>query len=113
MGFEQVHKLELAFSYEHYKIMLGSPLPHKLSSQYARTGSGNSLFLNWSKFLRSLDSIPSIGAQPTLLKECAALKKSLTDSGANLVVTNAVEGDKGKRKMGEENERKIVLRELI
>nr|ADZ48234.1 ICE-like protein [Corylus heterophylla] len=72
-------------------------------------GSGNALFMNRSKLLRPLDSFPSIGAQPTLFQKRAALRKNLADSGGNLAITNGVEGDKGKRGMGEENERKRKL----
>jgi hypothetical protein len=72
-------------------------------------GSGNALFMNRSKLLRPLDSFPSIGAQPTLFQKRAALRKNLADSGGNLAITNGVEGDKGKREMGEENERKRKL----
>lgn len=69
--------------------------------------SGNALFLNRSKLLRPLESFPSMGAQPTLFQKRAALRKNLGDSEANLAVL--IEGEKGKREMGEENERKRKL----
>nr|POE79216.1 transcription factor ice1 [Quercus suber] len=71
--------------------------------------SGNALFLNRAKLLRPLESFPSVGAQPTLFQKRAALRKNLEESGANLEISKAVEVDKGKREMGEENERKRKL----
>lgn len=72
-------------------------------------GPGNALFMNRSKLLRPLESFPSMGAQPTLFQKRAALRKNLADSGGNLVISNAVDGDKGKGEMGEESERKRRL----
>ncbi|EOY22617.1 Inducer of CBF expression 1 [Theobroma cacao] len=81
---------------------------------------GNALFLNRSKVLRPLESFPSVGAQPTLFQKRAALRKNLADSGGNFGLfgggkvnaLNGIEGDKGKKEMDEENEkRKIIYRD--
>ncbi|WRX17694.1 Myc-type [Theobroma cacao] len=81
---------------------------------------GNALFLNRSKVLRPLESFPSVGAQPTLFQKRAALRKNLADSGGNFGLfgggkvnaLNGIEGDKGKKEMDEENEkRKIINRD--
>ncbi|XP_045825849.1 transcription factor ICE1 [Trifolium pratense] len=45
--------------------------------QNSQEGSGKSLFLNRSKILRPLDSLPSSGTQPTLFQKRAALRKNL------------------------------------
>ncbi|KAK9277992.1 hypothetical protein L1049_027549 [Liquidambar formosana] len=72
-------------------------------------GNGNTLFLNRSKLLRPLETFPSMGAQPTLFQKRAALRKNLAENGGNLGVlgrvSSGIEGDKGKREMGEENEK--------
>ncbi|KAB2002111.1 hypothetical protein ES319_D11G043500v1 [Gossypium barbadense] len=75
---------------------------------------GNPLFLNRSKLLRPLDSFPSVGAQPTLFQKRAALRKNLADnggnfgvlSGGNINAPSGTEGDKGKKEMNKENEKK-------
>ncbi|XWS51490.1 hypothetical protein CRYUN_Cryun12cG0180900 [Craigia yunnanensis] len=76
--------------------------------------------LNRSKLLRPLESFPSVGAQPTLFQKRAALRKNLADNGGNFGVlgggkvnaSSEIEGDKGKKEMGEENEkRKINIRD--
>ncbi|KAL4360484.1 hypothetical protein GQ457_04G035930 [Hibiscus cannabinus] len=69
---------------------------------------GNSLFLNRSKLLRPLDSFPSVGAQPTLFQKRAALRKNLADNGGNFGVLGGTEGDKGKKEMNKENEKKKI-----
>ncbi|XP_018832733.1 transcription factor ICE1-like isoform X2 [Juglans regia] len=66
--------------------------------------SGNALFMNRSKILRPLESFTSTGAQPTLFQKRAALRKNLAGCGGNLAISNAVEGDKGKKEMGEQGE---------
>ncbi|MCI48254.1 BHLH transcriptional factor, partial [Trifolium medium] len=45
--------------------------------QNSQEGSGKSLFLNRSKILRPLDSLPSSGTQPTLFQKRAALRKNM------------------------------------
>ncbi|KAE8693984.1 Transcription factor ICE1 [Hibiscus syriacus] len=75
---------------------------------------GNSLFLNRSKLLRPLDSFPSVGAQQTLFQKRAALRKNLADNGGNFGVlgggkmnaSSGTEGDRGKKEMNKENEKK-------
>ncbi|GLT39933.1 hypothetical protein SLA2020_140980 [Shorea laevis] len=77
---------------------------------------GNALFLNRSKLLRPLETLPSMGAQPTLFQKRVALRKNLAENGGNLGVLgggggfnqslSGLEGDKGKREMDEENEKK-------
>ena len=42
--------------------------------------SGKALFLNRSKILRPLESLPPSGAQPTLFQKRAALRKNLADN---------------------------------
>ncbi|XWS37053.1 hypothetical protein CRYUN_Cryun19dG0010200 [Craigia yunnanensis] len=83
---------------------------------------GNALFLNRSKLLRPLESFPSVGAQPTLFQKRAALRKNLADNRGNFGVlgggkvnaSSGIEGDKGKKEMGEENEkRKINNRDYL
>ena len=77
-------------------------------------GSMNSLFVNRSKLLRPLETFPSMGAQPTLFQKRAALRKNLVDNSEILgglgpeagQVSSGAEGDKGKKEMGEENDRK-------
>ncbi|KAF3443036.1 hypothetical protein FNV43_RR16957 [Rhamnella rubrinervis] len=79
--------------------------------------SGNTLFLNRSKLLRPLESFPSTGAQPTLFQKRAAFRKNLADNGDNFGVlgsgsgqiSNGIEFDKGKKELGEENEKKRKL----
>ncbi|XP_015869842.3 transcription factor ICE1 [Ziziphus jujuba] len=75
----------------------------------------NAQFLNRSKLLRPLEYFPSMGAQPNLFQKRAALRKNLADNGENLggvsgsesgLLSNGIEGDSGKREMGEENEKK-------
>ncbi|XP_040987067.1 transcription factor ICE1-like [Juglans microcarpa x Juglans regia] len=66
--------------------------------------SGNALFMNRSKILRPLESFTSTGAQPTLFQKRAALRKNLAGCGGNLAISNAVEGDKGQKEMGEQGE---------
>nr|WIE96073.1 basic helix-loop-helix transcription factor [Loropetalum chinense var. rubrum] len=76
-------------------------------------GNGNTLFLNRSKLLRPLETFPSMGAQPTLFQKRAALRKNLAENGGNLGslgsqncrLSSGIEGDRGKREMGEENEK--------
>lgn len=65
-------------------------------------GSMDAQFLNRSKLLRPLETFPSIGARPALFQKRAAFRKNLTDGDQ---VLSAIEGDKGKREMGEENDR--------
>ncbi|XVF08612.1 hypothetical protein REPUB_Repub07fG0017900 [Reevesia pubescens] len=76
---------------------------------------GNALFSNRSKLLRPLESFPSVGAQPTLFQKRAALRKNLADNnGGNfgvlgegkVSVLSGIEGDKWKKEMNEENEKK-------
>ncbi|XP_022730447.1 transcription factor ICE1-like [Durio zibethinus] len=77
---------------------------------------GNALFLNRSKLLRPLESFPSVGAQPTLFQKRAALRKNLADNGGNFGVLgggklnalSGIEGDKGKKEMAEENEKRKI-----
>ncbi|CAI8599029.1 unnamed protein product [Vicia faba] len=45
--------------------------------QNSEEGSGKSLFLNRSKVLRPLDSLPPSGTQPTLFQKRAALRKNM------------------------------------
>ncbi|XWS47753.1 hypothetical protein CRYUN_Cryun13aG0011700 [Craigia yunnanensis] len=74
---------------------------------------GNALFLNRSKLLRPLESFPSVGAQPTLFQKRAALRNKLADNGGNFGVlgggkvnnSSGIEGDEGRKEMGEENEK--------
>ncbi|GMI75691.1 A. THALIANA INDUCER OF CBP EXPRESSION 1, INDUCER OF CBF EXPRESSION 1, SCREAM [Hibiscus trionum] len=74
---------------------------------------GNAMLLKRSKVLRPLESFPSVGAQPTLFQKRAALRKNSADNGPNLGVldggnidvSRGAEGDKGKKEMGEENEK--------
>ncbi|PRQ16873.1 putative transcription factor bHLH family [Rosa chinensis] len=89
-------------------------LPHLLENGNNFSGfrgvddtSGNALFSNRSKMLRPLQPLSSVGAQPTLFQKRAALRKNLGGLGSEggLVLSN-YEGDKGKRDMGEENEKK-------
>lgn len=69
--------------------------------------SGNALFANRSKLLRPLESFPSTGAQPTLFQKRAALRKNMGGLGSEGgLVLNNFEGDKGKRDMSDENEKK-------
>ncbi|OMO52357.1 hypothetical protein COLO4_37240 [Corchorus olitorius] len=67
-------------------------------------------FLNRSKVLRPLESFPSVGAQPTLFQKRAALRKNLADNNGDIFgKVNALsgsEGDKGKKEMDEENEKR-------
>ncbi|XVF11430.1 hypothetical protein REPUB_Repub08aG0026700 [Reevesia pubescens] len=77
---------------------------------------GNALLLNRSKLLRPLESFPSVGAQPTLFQKRAALRKNLADNGGNFGVlgegkfnaSSGIEGDKGKKELGEENEKRKI-----
>ncbi|KAL6177688.1 hypothetical protein ACLB2K_049213 [Fragaria x ananassa] len=94
-------------------------LPHLLENSTNFSGfrgvddaSGNGLFNNRSKMLRPLQPLSSVGAQPTLFQKRAA--KNLGGNGGNLsglgseggLVLSNYEGGKGKRDMGEENEKK-------
>lgn len=77
--------------------------------------SANALFPNRPKLLRPLDSVPDVGAPPTLFQK--RVQKNLADNGGNLgvlgseggLVLNHIEGGERKREMGEENERKRKL----
>ncbi|XP_008239552.1 PREDICTED: transcription factor ICE1-like [Prunus mume] len=77
--------------------------------------SANALFPNRPKLLRPLDSVPDVGAPPTLFQK--RVQKNLADNGGNLgvlgseggLVLNHMEGVERKREMGEENERKRKL----
>ncbi|KAL6280822.1 hypothetical protein ACE6H2_017703 [Prunus campanulata] len=77
--------------------------------------SANALFPNRPKLLRPLDSVPDVGAPPTLFQK--RVQKNLADNGGNLgvlgseggLVLNHMEGGERKREMGEENERKRKL----
>nr|QEJ74014.1 inducer of CBF expression 1 [Dimocarpus longan] len=76
----------------------------------------NSMFLNRSKLLRPLETFPSMGAQPTLFQKRAALRKNLGDSNGapnlgdlgpeNSQVLSGIDGDKGKKEVNEDNEKK-------
>ncbi|KAK8686354.1 hypothetical protein V6N13_125379 [Hibiscus sabdariffa] len=76
---------------------------------------GNAMFLKRSELLRPLESFPSVGSQPTLFQKRAALRKNSADNGPNLGVldggnvnfsSGGAEVDEGKKKMGEENEKR-------
>ncbi|XP_050378928.1 transcription factor ICE1 [Argentina anserina] len=87
-------------------------LPHLLENSNNFSGfrgvddaSGNGLFSNRSKMLRPLQPLSSVGAQPTLFQKRAA--KNLGGLGSERgLILSSYEGVKGKREMGEENERK-------
>ncbi|XVE56501.1 hypothetical protein DITRI_Ditri04bG0015400 [Diplodiscus trichospermus] len=78
--------------------------------------AGNAMFLTRSKLLRPLESFPSVGAQPTLFQKRAALRKNLADNGGNFEVlgggkgsaSSGIELDRGKKEMGEENEKRKI-----
>ncbi|BBH03612.1 basic helix-loop-helix DNA-binding superfamily protein [Prunus dulcis] len=68
--------------------------------------SANALFPNRPKLLRPLDSVPDVGAPPTLFQK--RVQKNLADNGGNLGVLGS-EGGLVLNHMGEENERKRKL----
>ncbi|GLT83852.1 hypothetical protein SLE2022_021200 [Rubroshorea leprosula] len=78
--------------------------------------SGTAMFLNRSKLLRPLETLPSMGAQPTLFQKRVALRKNSAENGGNLRVLgggsvvnqglSGIEVDKGKKEMSEENDKR-------
>ncbi|KAI5329443.1 hypothetical protein L3X38_028840 [Prunus dulcis] len=68
--------------------------------------SANALFPNRPKLLRPLDSVPDVGAPPTLFQK--RVQKNLADNGGNLGVLGS-EGGLVLNHTGEENERKRKL----
>ncbi|XP_061347391.1 transcription factor ICE1-like [Gastrolobium bilobum] len=68
--------------------------------QNLEEGSGKPLFLNRSKILRPLESLPPSGAQPTLFQKRAALRKNMGSEGG-VGVPN-----RGKCEVGEGSDKK-------
>ncbi|CAL0305211.1 unnamed protein product [Lupinus luteus] len=63
-------------------------------------GNNKAMFLNRSKILRPLESLPPSGAQPTLFQKRAALRKNMgSESGIGIGTGGSVFGEGSDRKM--------------
>ncbi|KAF5730995.1 hypothetical protein HS088_TW19G00598 [Tripterygium wilfordii] len=76
---------------------------------FEENSGNNTPFLNRSKMLRPLETLPSVGAQPTLFQKRAALRMNLVDNRGRMGVLGGVDGDKGKNEVSEDGENKRKL----